>query len=324
LSSVLDPIEGETAPVVDRGSIFFVGTATVLLKYGGLVILTDPNFLHRGTASVNGNLGAFCDAERQTNPAITFEELPEVDLILLSHYHEDHFDKLVEEKLSRSIPIISTPHACDNLSAVGFSAVFPLQTWESVLITKGNTKLLLTSMPGKHAPTPLSVIHALPPVMGTMLEFGVTQRGAHDHAENFNPLFRMYISGDTLVHADLKEIPKRFPDIDLGLFHLGGTKILGILVTMDAKQGVRAVQIINARTSIPIHYNDYNVFKSPLDDFKIAVMEAGLQDRVVYIEHGETYNFVIPGNRMADIMQEKGKEPAHESVQYRQAQPLSQ
>ena len=31
-----------------RGSIFFVGNATVILRYAGFTILTDPNFLHRG------------------------------------------------------------------------------------------------------------------------------------------------------------------------------------------------------------------------------------------------------------------------------------
>jgi hypothetical protein len=30
------------------GSIFFVGTATVILRYAGFTILTDPNFLHAG------------------------------------------------------------------------------------------------------------------------------------------------------------------------------------------------------------------------------------------------------------------------------------
>ena len=57
-------------------------------------------------------------------------------------------------------------------------------------------------------------------------------------------LFRIYISGDTLIIDDLREIPQRYPDIDLGLLHLGGTRVLGIMVTMDGKQGVDALQIV--------------------------------------------------------------------------------
>ncbi|WP_228054716.1 MBL fold metallo-hydrolase [Gloeocapsopsis crepidinum] len=60
---------------------------------------------------------------------------------------------------------------------------------------------------------------------------------------------------------------------------------------MDAKQGVQAIQIIAPQLSIPIHYNDYTVFKSPVEDFMQAVENAGLSDRVQYLSHGETYNF---------------------------------
>jgi hypothetical protein len=43
-------LDGRDVAVSDRaqGSIFFIGNATVLLRYAGFTILTDPNFLHRG------------------------------------------------------------------------------------------------------------------------------------------------------------------------------------------------------------------------------------------------------------------------------------
>ena len=104
----------------------------------------------------------------------------------------------------------------------------------------------------------------------------------------------MYISGDTLVHDRLREIPRRFPDIDLAMLHLGGTRVLGIFVTMDAGQGLEAMRIMDARTTIPIHYNDYTRFESPLEDFKRAVANAGLDDRVHYLSHGDTYGFEVP------------------------------
>jgi L-ascorbate metabolism protein UlaG (beta-lactamase superfamily) len=78
--------------------------------------------------------------------------------------------------------------------------------------------------------------------------------------------------------------------------HLGGTKILGITLTMDARQGVEAMKIIKPRTTIPIHYNDYTVFKSPLEDFMREVKSAGLEMQVVYLKHGDTYNFEVGAN----------------------------
>ena len=91
---------------------------------------------------------------------------------------------------------------------------------------------------------------------------------------------------------DIKEIPKRYPDTDLALLHLGGTRLLGLVtVTMDAKEGVRMMQIIVPNKAIPIHYNDYDVFKSPLSDFKEEIERAGLQDKIIYLEQGDIYEF---------------------------------
>ena len=79
----------------DEGSIFFVGNATVILRYAGFTILTDPNFLHAGD---HVHLGYGLTAKRLTNPAIELHELAEIDLVLLSHLHEDHFDRRTRER----------------------------------------------------------------------------------------------------------------------------------------------------------------------------------------------------------------------------------
>jgi L-ascorbate metabolism protein UlaG (beta-lactamase superfamily) len=267
------------------GSIFFVGTATVILRYAGFTILTDPNFLHAGD---HVHLGYGLTAQRLTNPAMEIEDLPPLDFVVLSHYHGDHFDRIAEERLRKDVPILTTEHAAGELKDKGFTETIALDTWDSVNVQKGSARVRVSSMPGRHGP-PI-VEKFLPPVMGSMLEF---------EAGDGKTSLRLYITGDTLVFDDLNEIPKRYPSIDLALFHLGGTQIMGILLTMDAEQGVEAIRIINPREVIPIHYNDYEVFKSPLEDFKKAVEAAGFAGRVRYLSHGETYNFEIPASRVA-------------------------
>ena len=267
----------------EKGSIFFVGTATVILRYAGFTILTDPNFLHAGD---HVHLGYGLTSERLTEPAINIEDLPPVDLCVLSHYHGDHFDQLVEEKLRKDLPIVTTEHATAELTNKGFTEAIALDTWESVEFKKGEAILRISSMPGQHGPG--IVDFALPPVMGSVLDF---------ETENGERLLRLYISGDTLVNDELKEIPARYPNIDIGIFHLGGTRIMGVLLTMDDEQGVEAIKMIDPDTAIPIHYNDYDVFKSPLEDFKRAAAEAGLSEKMVYLAHGETYNFEIAASR---------------------------
>jgi L-ascorbate metabolism protein UlaG (beta-lactamase superfamily) len=267
-------------PDTDRGSIFFVGTATVIIRYAGFTILTDPNFLHRGEQA---HLGYGVRTTRKTDPAIEIDELPPLDLIVLSHMHEDHFDRVVAQKLDKTLPIVTTRQAAKVLKKKGFSSTHALKTWRTFTITKGKAVLRITSTPARHAPAPLNRL--LPPVMGSMLEFQVPEGQTR---------LRLYITGDTLLHDRLKKIPQRYPEIDLALVHLGGTRISGVMVTMDGKQGAEAIRLIAPRMAIPIHINDYTAFKSPLEDFVKAVKAARLEKQVKYVAPGETYTFKVP------------------------------
>lgn len=296
-----------------NASLFFVGTATTILEWEGLRILTDPNFLHAGD---HVHLGPGVSATRRTNPAIDIEELPHIDLILLSHYHEDHFDRLVEDKLSRDIPIVTTPHAHSCLTSKGadsFTNVHALGFWDSLIIDvhssslstdKRTPSLKITGMPGKHVPPgPLNIANnllgAVPPTNGWMIELGYSSPSSSD-ADAFATGYRLYITGDTLMVDELREIPTRYKDLDihLMLIHLGGTTIPGpnlplLMVTMDAKQGVELMHLINPDLTIPIHYDDYDVFLSPLEDFKREVEKAGLRAKVVYLDRKDQYKFAV-------------------------------
>jgi L-ascorbate metabolism protein UlaG (beta-lactamase superfamily) len=269
---------------LDRGSIFFIGNATVIIRYAGFTILTDPNFLHAGD---HVQLGHGLKSERLTDPAIDIEQLPPVDLCVLSNYNGDHFDRIVEEQLHPELPIITTSHAAKKLREKEFKQAISLETWQAFVFKKGHVSLRITAMPGKHG-TGLSQA-LLPPVMGSMLEF-------LNRSQKI--LLAIYISGDTIFHQSLYEIPKRHPKIDLGLFHLGGTKVLGLPVTMDDKQGLKAVQVIEPDVIIPIHYNDYSAFKSPLEEFKRTARKAKIESKVQYLAHGETYHFEISSGRI--------------------------
>ena len=269
----------DDAAETGRGTVTFVGTATVILRYGGFTILTDPNFLHAGD---HVHLGYGITSERQTDPAIDIDELPPIDFVLLSHYHGDHFDHVVQERLDRDLPIVTTRHAAKNLADLGFEETYPLDTWQQLEVRKGDVDLTVSATPGTHGPGPVS--KALPPVMGSVLEFDADGRAP----------FRLYVTGDTLMHDELADVPRRFPDIDLALLHLGGTRVLGIMLTMDAEQGVEAVELFDADTSIPIHYDDYDVYESSLEAFREAVADAGLEDRVAYLDRGDEYAFEVP------------------------------
>ncbi|MEV4137744.1 hypothetical protein AB0J72_36925 [Dactylosporangium sp. NPDC049742] len=52
------------------------------------------------------------------------------------------------------------------------------------------------------------------------------------------------------------------------LIHLGGTRILGVPLTMDAHGGVALSRLIRPRTILPIHHDDYTVMRDPLHHFE--------------------------------------------------------
>ncbi|OTA64653.1 Lactamase_B domain-containing protein [Hypoxylon sp. EC38] len=305
----------------EDGSIYFIGTATTIIEWQGIRILTDPNFLHAGD---HVHLGPGVTAQRKTNPAVDLHELPAIDCILLSHYHEDHFDRLVEKSLNRTFHIITTPHAKDCLTDGSkdepFKSVHDLNFFESMMLhtdrknpaqAGGDGKvpaIKVTGMPGQHVPPgPLAkvndILKAVPPTNGWLLELGYNfEAPIGPDPNSIETGYRIYISGDTLFVDELKEIPKRLQNekIDLMLVHLGGTTIPSpsiplVMVTMDAEQGLKLMQLMQPDLTIPIHYDDYNVFLSPLSDFKKKVDEEGWGEKVVYLDRGEQYKYRVRG-----------------------------
>lgn len=263
-----------------RAQVQFIGNATVLLRYGGLTVLTDPNFVHAGD---HVHLGYGLTATRRLDPAVELEALPPLDLVLLSHLHGDHFDQVAEARLDRDLPIVTTPHAARALARRGFRRTVSLAPWERVSVIKPPARVTITSTPGRHGPRPACWL--LPPVMGSVVELGPAAAVT---------ALRLWISGDTLVHEAMRELPARWPGIDVALLHLGGTRVLGVLVTMDAAQGLEALRRVRPRRVIPIHTDDYDVFTSSLDDFLAAARAAGISERVVVLRRGETIDLEAP------------------------------
>jgi L-ascorbate metabolism protein UlaG (beta-lactamase superfamily) len=268
-----------------RGSILFIGTATVLIRYAGFTILTDPNFVRRGERV---RLGYGVRARRLTDPAADLDALPPLDLSVLSCLNEAHWDRVADTRLPRSLPVATTPAAAARLHDRGFVWAQPLDTWDTLECTKGAARLRVTAMPGRLGPRWLARL--LGPVMGSLLEFETIDG---------RRLLRLYLTGDTLVDERMAQIRARCPDIDVALLHLGGARLLGVGLTMDGRQGVELIRLVDPRLAIPIHYDDYPAFISPLTDFQDAVTAARLEDRVHYLGHGDIYSVQVPRARLA-------------------------
>lgn len=272
------------APIAggEAATIQFIGNATVLIRYQGFTILTDPNFIDRGQKV---SLGFGLGSRRLAGPAIGFDALPPVDLVLLTHLHEDHFDPLVQRMLRRDIPIVTNPEAGEGLQRMGFTQRYALGRWDSITVRKGGARLRITALPARHGPAGFALL--MPSVMGALLDFEDSRAGG---------AYRIYVSGDTVLYDELEQVAQRFPGIDLALLHLGGARMLrGVRISMDGRDGARLLQRLGAQRAIPVHVDDYDMFASPLDEFRSAVLRAGLDQRVIYLGRGDTYGFLRTG-----------------------------
>jgi L-ascorbate metabolism protein UlaG (beta-lactamase superfamily) len=70
--------------------------------------------------------------------------------------------------------------------------------------------------------------------------------------------------------------------------HQGGTKVLGITVTMDGRQGADLVALLRPPVTVPVHYDDYGRFKSPLRDFVSEVARRVLPGELRAVQRGDT------------------------------------
>lgn len=125
----------------------WIGHSTVLINFFGKWILTDPVFFRRiGIYMFSFNFGP----SRYTHPALTIEEIPKPDLLLLSHAHMDHMDYLSLKEISNRFP-----NEIDVITAFNNKDVIEDLKWKSLREMDWNEQLeinglSLTALEVKH------------------------------------------------------------------------------------------------------------------------------------------------------------------------------
>lgn len=85
----------------DQINLAWIGHSTILINFYGTIILTDPILFDRIGMDI---LGLSFGPSRLTPPALSFDEIPKPDLVLLSHAHFDHTDYKSLKKLTEKFP----------------------------------------------------------------------------------------------------------------------------------------------------------------------------------------------------------------------------
>ena len=121
--------------------IAWIGHATFLIKLGNTTIITDPLFSKNSGPLIFG-------PKRYVKSAIKLKEIPEINLILLTHNHYDHLDystirNFPHKKSKVIIPLKLSKYFTRN----GFKDVNELDWYEEVKI---NNNLKVTLLPAVH------------------------------------------------------------------------------------------------------------------------------------------------------------------------------
>ncbi|MFB8008880.1 MBL fold metallo-hydrolase [Nocardia sp. NPDC056000] len=192
--------------------------ASVLLDFGGARILTDP-WLSERRFYYQG----------EPRSIATAADLPELAGIVISHEHYDHCDlAALIEYPDRTVPFAVVPGLAAKVRAAGFANVTELAPWQTTHLGP----VEVTAAPAKHG---------VPEVTFVLRADGHT----------------VYFGADTLRIAELDEVARRFPDIDLALLPINGLRIRPLLnhqVVMDAAEAADLTRALRPRLSVPIHY----------------------------------------------------------------------
>ncbi len=240
---------------VDGGGLrlTFVNHATMLIQMDGVNILTDPIWSERCSPV------SFAGPKRHRPPGIRFDDLPKIDLVLVSHNHYDHLDLPTLRALQkRDRPRIMTPLGNSALMERGrVSGAEDLDWWE-----KAGDAMKVTVVPSQHF-----CARAISD-RDTTLWGGFVISG---------PSGNVYFAGDTGWGKHFGEINQKFRDIRLALLPIGAYLPRWFMkpAHITPAEAVDAHIALKARTSVPMHYGTFNLGddgeRQPIEDLHAAI-----------------------------------------------------
>jgi L-ascorbate metabolism protein UlaG (beta-lactamase superfamily) len=233
--------------------VTFIGHATLLIQTPEGNILTDPMYSQRaGPFNVMG-------PRRVRQPAVRFEDLPPISIVLLSHNHYDHCDVRTLGMLAeRFDPLVVTPLGNSALvRSSGIHRVEELDWWQEAK----SSALPITLTPAKHfsARGPFDKNRAL--WGGFVLMTGGT---------------RIYFAGDSAYGPFFRDIGRRLGPIDLALLPIGAYEPRWFMhvVHMNPAEAVQAHLDLGAPESVGMHFGTFQLTTEGIDDPLRALDEA--------------------------------------------------
>ena len=224
----------------------FINHSTVLLEFDGLTVLTDPIYSDRCSPF------SFMGPKRVHSPGIAFEQLPKIDVVLISHNHYDHLDlNTLKRLMKRDHPLI--------ISGLGQRRFFKSQGFKHVELLDWWQYYHLSD---------------------TTIQFVPTQhfssRGLFDKNRALWGGFiikhnkkHVYFAGDTGYGPFVDDIHTKYPNgFDLALIPIGAYEPAWMMspVHINPKEALDMHLAIQSKKSIGIHWGTFQLtFEDRMD-----------------------------------------------------------
>ncbi|MBT4645668.1 MAG: MBL fold metallo-hydrolase [Pelagibacteraceae bacterium] len=257
-------------------TLTWIGHASFLLQVDGLNILTDPHLTKRASPVF------FAGPSRTTPPGLSIDDLPDIDIIVISHNHYDHLDYQTILKIMRkqqgNPPLVLVPLKLKKLlQSFGASNVKELEWWEST--SYKNLK-----------------IHSVPVQHWSNRSFNTNKTlwcGWVFETNNFKCIF----VGDTGYSKDFEAIQKKFGFMDLALIPIGAYAPRWFMKDhhCNIEEAIQIHKDLKSKHSVAMHWGTFQLTDEPMDEppkllKKLVVEKKLLEDEFIVMTHGESKN----------------------------------
>lgn len=261
-----------------ESTLTWIGHVTFLFQHRGLNVLTDPVFGERASPL------SFAGPRRYTPPALHVDQLPRIDVVLLSHNHYDHLDRDAVRHIARRndghtrwlVPL----GMADWFRREGIDNVSELDWWDESTPVAGRDDARAWFVPAQH----------------------FSGRGVNDRNATLwggwvleVDGFRLYFAGDTGYGQDFADIGAVFGGFDLSLIPIGAYEPQWFMkaVHVNPEDAVRIHRDVRSRLSVGMHWGTFILTDEPVDEpphrLARARRDQGMADHeFIVMRHGET------------------------------------
>jgi N-acyl-phosphatidylethanolamine-hydrolysing phospholipase D len=257
-------------------TLTWIGHSTFLIQIGGLNVITDPVFSERASPF------SAAGPKRMAPPAISYQDLPPLDIALVSHNHYDHLDEKAVRRLAKDHPGLTFVVALGLarwFRRRGINNVIELDWWQDTHVAAAR----ISAVPVQH----------------------FSGRGALDRNATLWCGFiaeiagrKIFFAGDTGYSKDFVDIAERFAPVDLALIPIGAYEPRWFMrpVHVDPAEAVQIHLDLQSRQSVAMHWGTFQLTAEPADQPPLR-LQAELSalniasEKFWVFKHGETRSF---------------------------------